>query len=59
MKKEIEFTADSEPSVSIGGSDPWDHQRRFQGSVRDFSIRREALNADEVKRLFEATKPPQ
>lgn len=59
MKKEVEFAADSDPSVSIGPADPWDHQRRFEGSVRDFTIRRGALSSEEVRDLFDKMKPPQ
>ena len=59
MQKEVEFAADSEASVSVGTADPWDHQRRFQGRIRNFTIRRGTLNGDEVKQLFEAAKPDQ
>jgi alpha-mannosidase len=59
MKKDVQFAADSEASVNVGGADPWDHKRLFEGSVRDFTIRLGALNGDEVKKLFETAKPPQ
>jgi alpha-mannosidase len=59
MKKGIQFDADSEGQVVIGGADPWDHQRRFNGSIRDFTIRRGALSREQVKELFEKSKPPQ
>jgi alpha-mannosidase len=58
-KAKVGFSADAEATVSVGPMDPWDHQRVFQGSVRDFTIRRGNLNDGEVKKLFETTKAPQ
>ena len=55
----IHFSGDAEGIVSVGPADPWEHQHTFEGSIRDFSIRRGALNKGEVKKLFEAAKFPQ
>ena len=57
MKKRMGIDADAEPAVSIGAADPWDHQRVFAGGIQHFSIRRGALNEDEVKQLLAETKP--
>jgi alpha-mannosidase len=58
-KSRMGFSADADGTVSAGPLDPWDHQRTFQGSVRDFTIRRENLTSAEVKQLFETSKAPQ
>jgi alpha-mannosidase len=58
-KSRKNFSANADGNVSVGPLDPWDHQRIFQGSVRDFTIRRENLTKTEVKKLFETTKAPQ
>ena len=39
--------------VSVGATDPWTHQHAFAGSVKNFTIRRGALNDGEVKKLFD------
>ena len=57
MKKRLGLASDSEASVSVGTVDPWDHQRTFNGSVQDFTIRRGALNENEVKELLGETRP--
>ncbi len=48
----VGFSADSDGTVSVGGTDPWAHQHAFAGSVKDFTIRRGALSDGEVKALF-------
>ena len=53
----VGFSADADGSVSVGATDPWTHQHAFAGSVKNFTIRRGALNDGEVKKLFERTKP--
>jgi alpha-mannosidase len=58
-KERIGFGMDAGGSVSVGPIDPWDHQRSFAGSVKDFTIRRGALGEKEVKQLFEQNKPAQ
>ena len=58
-KTRVGFNADAEGTVGLGPVDPWEHQYSFQGSVRDLTVRRGALDDKEVKKLFEATKPPQ
>lgn len=57
MKKRISMHADSEPNVSVGTVDPWDHQRVFPGSVQNFTIRRGALNESEIRQLLTETRP--
>ena len=59
MKKDIQFRVDSDTSISIGAIDPWDHKRRFEGSIRDFSIRRGAMTNRAVKKLFDKNAVPQ
>ena len=56
-KTRVGLTADADASVSVGGPDPWTKTNRFTGSIHDFTIRRGALSEDEVKKLFEQTKP--
>jgi alpha-mannosidase len=58
-KMRVGFGLDASPSVSVGASDPWDHQRTFAGSIKNFTIRRGALSDKEVKKLFEDTAPAQ
>ncbi len=55
MKKRTTFAADSEPGVSIGTPDPWDHLHAFGGSVQAFTIRRGALGQNEVRQLLAET----
>ncbi len=55
----VGLKADSQNIVSVGGPDPWEHKNTFQGSIKDFTIRRGALTDREVRRFFEETKPVQ
>ena len=57
MKRRLGLASDSEASVSVGTVDPWDHQQVFNGSVQDFTIRRGALDENEVKLLLGETRP--
>jgi alpha-mannosidase len=56
-KQDVELATDSDASVHVGISDPWDHQRQFHGDIQEFTLRRIALTGDQVKRLFDQTKP--
>ena len=50
--REGELAMDTEGNVIIGIPDPWDGKRTFQGQIQDFTIRLNALTADEVKNLL-------
>ena len=52
-KERAGLGSDADSIVSVGSSDPWDHQHAFEGSIRDFTIRRGALGDKEVKALFD------
>jgi hypothetical protein len=50
------LAADADSIVCVGASDPWDHQNAFVGSIKDFTLRRAALNDKEVKALFDQSQ---
>lgn len=54
---DIELRDDPDAYVNVGISDPWEHQRSFNGEVRAFTIRRGALTHEEVRQLFDKTRP--
>lgn len=56
-KDDVDLTSDSQAHVSIGMSDPWKHRHTLHGSIQAFTIRRGAMSSDEVRQLFESTKP--
>jgi len=43
---------DDESVVRIAPVDPWDHQRRFTGAIRDFTIWPAVLSADTLKTIL-------
>jgi hypothetical protein len=51
-KERIGLGADADSIVSVGASDPWDHQQTFEGSIKNFTLRRGALSDKDVKALF-------
>ena len=52
-KERVGLAADADSIVSVGASDPWDYQHTFEGSIRNFTLRRGALSDKEVKALFD------
>ena len=44
---------DDESVVEIAPVDPWDHQRRFEGEIRQFSVWKSALSEGAVRQLHE------
>jgi alpha-mannosidase len=46
--------ADDESVVEIAPLDPWDHTRRFDGEIRDFTIWKSALPAAAMDKLMES-----
>ncbi len=56
-QEEIRFSDDPDARVSVGPIEPWDKKRSFEGSVKSFTIRRGALTADEVKKLYAELRP--
>jgi len=44
--------------VHVYPKDAWDHQRVFDGDIRDFTIWKHALSPDLVKALYESGKAP-
>jgi alpha-mannosidase len=57
-KQRLGFNADAEPVVTVGATDPWEHAHTFAGSVKNFTLRRGALDDQGVKKLFEDNPPP-
>ncbi len=57
-KQRAGFGGDAEALVNVGATDPWEHAHTFSGRVKDFTLRRGALDAQEVKKLFEDHPPP-
>ncbi len=51
-KAHARFGADADPIISVGATDPWEHQHAFEGSIKNFTLRRGALSEKEVKALF-------
>jgi alpha-mannosidase len=49
---------DDESVVNIAPIDPWEHERRFEGEVRGFSIWPEALAPEALRALREETTLP-
>ena len=58
-KERAGFASDAEGVVSAGPAGPWDQTSRFQGSIRDFTIRRGNMSQDEVKKFYDENKPSQ
>jgi alpha-mannosidase len=56
-KENVSYSTDSDGAVCIGTPDPWENRRTFPGIVQQFTVRRGALSAGEVKQLFKDTKP--
>jgi alpha-mannosidase len=46
---------DDEPIVRLAPSDPWEDRRRFAGEIRDFTIWKSALSADEIGSVWNGT----
>jgi alpha-mannosidase len=55
-KERAGLGSDADSIVNVGASDPWEHQNSFEGSIKDFTIRRGALSDREVKALFGQSK---
>jgi alpha-mannosidase len=55
--QDVELASDPDSSVHVGMTDPWDHKHQFHGEIREFTIRRVALTADEIKKLFGEARP--
>ncbi|HEV2695217.1 MAG TPA: glycoside hydrolase family 38 C-terminal domain-containing protein [Verrucomicrobiae bacterium] len=55
--REMELANDAEPYVNLGSTDASVRGTIFNGKVQAFTIRRNALTDDEVKRLYAAAKP--
>ena len=49
--------SDDESIVRVAPLDPWDHQRRFNGEIRNFTIWKSALSVDALRALNEAAPP--
>lgn len=47
---------DDEARVHVMPRDPWEHERIFDGDVRDLTIWKQALSPDAVRTLYEAGK---
>jgi alpha-mannosidase len=45
---------DDESTVRIAPLDPWDHSRKFDGEIRDFTIWKSALPAPAIDKLMES-----
>nr|MDQ2687559.1 chitobiase/beta-hexosaminidase C-terminal domain-containing protein [Armatimonadota bacterium] len=50
--------ADDEANVHVMPKDPWEHERIFDGDVRDMTIWKQALTPDSLKTLWDAGKTP-
>ncbi len=50
--------ADDENVVTIAPKDPWEHQRQFDGEIRDFSIWGSALGQDAIRALQSGASLP-
>ena len=58
-KERVGFRADADGVVTVGAADPWEHTNAFQGSVKNFTIRRGAMTDKEARHLFEENKTEQ
>jgi alpha-mannosidase len=49
---------DDHPIVMIAPQDPWEHQRQFEGEIREFSIWNAALTESAIKSLRQSARLP-
>ena len=48
---------DDKPQVNIAPLDPWDHENRFKGEIRDFAIWKTALTPKQIEGLYRQVRP--
>jgi alpha-mannosidase len=56
-KQDVDLSTDPQSNINLGQPDPWEAKRQFHGDIQFLSVRRGAMNANQVKNLFDQQKP--